>query len=237
MKKAIMLICAFIMFLPIHSKAETANSGRDEIFAALRGGFDAQVSLSEEPRTKQEIKEILNPFFTDDYIGLFWEENVVEENGKYVTYGSDFAQYYIPFYNFSESTEVVQEGNKAYVFEFFPESTEGPVGYDSHYEGLLLTKEDGNWKVSRYLYNQIPESVLNKSAKQVKTKKAAALKNLSSGEESELSGEAEAASLQFQMGMNPISSLFQYAAFLGSNDAGALENLLNSGSEQLALEN
>lgn len=237
MKKAIMLICAFILFLPIHSKAETANSGRDEIFTALREGFEAQLALSEEPRTKQEIKEILNPFFTNDYISLFWEENVVEENGKYLTYGSDFAQYYIPFYNFSESTEVIIEGNKAYVFEFFPASTEGPVGYDSHYEGLLLTKESGNWKVSRYLYNEIPESILSKSAKQINTKKESAFKDLSSVEESELSGKAEAAALQFQMGMNPISSLFQYAAYLGSSDTSLLEDLLNSGNEQLALEN
>lgn len=237
MKKAIMLICVFIMFMPGYSKAETANSERDEIFSALKAGFEAQVSLSEEPRSKQEIKDILTPFFTEDYLKLFWEENVVEENGKYVTYGSDFAQYYIPFYNFSDATEVVKEGNKAYVFEFFPESADGPVGYESHYEGLLLIKEDGNWKVSKYLYNQIPESILKKSAKRVSLEGGAALKTLSSAEESELSGEAEAASLQFNIGLNPISNLFQYAAFLGSSDAGAIEDLFNSGDEQLALEN
>ncbi|RHW31142.1 DUF3993 domain-containing protein [Neobacillus notoginsengisoli] len=225
MKKALVFICALILFMPVYSKAETGRTDRDEILTSLKKGYEAQMSLSEQLRTKKEIDEVLSPYFTDDYKALFWDANVIEENGKYVTYGSDFAQFYIPYYEFSNSTEVVIDQDKAYVFEFFPANTEGPVGYEDHYEGLLLEKEKGTWKVSEYLYNQIPESILHKSAKM---KSETISVNIPPAAKTEISGEAEAASIQFQIGMNPIATVFQYAAFLGSNHSYGFGDLFNN---------
>ena len=94
---------------------------------------------------------------------MFWKENIFDEEGEFVTYGSDFAPYYIPFFQFSNETKVVISPESIYVFEFFPASTDGPVGYDDHYEGVLLKENDGGWKADEYLYDNIPHSILEKA--------------------------------------------------------------------------
>ena len=129
----------------------------------LQDAFQVQVSLSEKTRTKEEIKDLLTPYFTEDYQKLFWVENVFEEEGKFVTYGSDFALYYIPFFQYSDKTKMIISKEIIYVFEFFPANNDGPVGYEDHYEGILLKKENGGWKIDEFLYNNIPESILKKA--------------------------------------------------------------------------
>lgn len=143
-------------------KAETKLPSKHDVFRFLEDAFQVQVSLSELPRTKEEIGSLLNPYFSNDYQRIFLAENLFEEEGKYLTYGSDFPLLYVPFFQYSEETKVIYDDNRIYVFEYFPASTEGPVGYESHYEGLLLKKVDGTWKVDQYLYNDIPKSILDK---------------------------------------------------------------------------
>jgi hypothetical protein len=111
----------------------------------------------------------LNPNFSEKYQNIFWIENIFEEDGKYVTYGSDFAQYYIPFYHFLKQTKVVIGRKQIYVYEYFPAKKEGPVSYNSHYEGLLLKKFSGEWKVDQYLNQAPPKSIL-KSTKKIEKK-------------------------------------------------------------------
>lgn len=234
MKRSLLLISLFMLFMPLYTEAETSGKmGRDEAFSFLRGAFEAQTSLGEELRTREEVDAILDPYFTDGYKKLFLDANLVEENGKYVTYGTDFGQYYIPYYGFSETTQVVTAKNKAYVFEYFPESSEGPVGYDSHYEGLLLEKSAEGWKVSKYLYDEIPESVIAQS-------EAPASEMESSGMSlSDLGGEdkaVEAASIHFQLGVNPIGGLFQYAAFIGEEEGGAGHTLVKLDENEDSIE-
>jgi hypothetical protein len=163
MKKTLLLLLAVLLFIPLSPNAKEKLSTKDEVFDLLQNAFQVQVSLSEKTRTKEEINEILNGYFTKRYQQLFWNENIFEEEGKYVTYGSDFAQYYIPFFQYSDETKVVISTETIYVFEFFPAASDGPVGYDAHYEGVLLKKEDDNWKVDKFLYNDVPNSILKKA--------------------------------------------------------------------------
>lgn len=163
MKKTLLLLLAVLLFLPMSPNAKVKLSTKDEVFDLLQNAFQVQVSLSEQTRTKEEIDELLNGYFTKGYQQLFWNENIFEEEGKYVTYGSDFAPYYIPFFQYSDETKVVILQDKIYVFEFFPAASDGPVGYDAHYEGVLLKKVDETWKVDKFLYNNIPNSILNKA--------------------------------------------------------------------------
>ena len=163
MKKTLLLLFAFLLLMPLSPRAEGDLRTRKEVFAFLKGGFDAQVSLSEQLRTKEEVKSLLNPYFSEMYQTMFWKENIVEEEGKFVTYGSDFARYYIPFYQFSKQTKVVIDSEDIYVFEYFPANTEGPVSYKGHYEGCVLKKIDGQWKVDQYLYKTPPASILEKA--------------------------------------------------------------------------
>jgi hypothetical protein len=158
------LLLSLILFLvPANGFANSDLDGREDVFAFLGKAFDSQVALSEKGRTMEEIEEVLDPYFTEDYKSRFIEENVVGQENEYQTYGTDFAPYYIPFYAFSEKTKVVELENEIYVVEFFPGNTEGPVSYDDHYEGLKLVNEDGNWKVATYLYEEVPQEVINKA--------------------------------------------------------------------------
>ncbi|MFT9597675.1 DUF3993 domain-containing protein [Mesobacillus sp.] len=162
--KLLFLILSVLLFLvPANAYAKSELQGREEVFEFLGKAFDSQVSLSEKSRTMDEIEGVLDPYFTEGYKSRFIEENVVGQENEYQTYGTDFALYYIPFYAFSEKTKVVEMENEIYVVEFFPGNTEGPVGYEDHYEGLKLVKESGNWKVADYLYDKVPQEVINKA--------------------------------------------------------------------------
>lgn len=163
LKKTLILFFAFLLVMPLSPKANGELNSREEVISFLKDGFQAQVALSEKLRSKEEVKELLNPFFTERYQQQFWKANVVKENNQYVTYGSDFAEYYIPFYEYSKKTKIVFVKDKIYVFEYFPENHDGPVGYKSHYEGLLINNDKGNWKVDQYLFDNIPKSIIEKA--------------------------------------------------------------------------
>lgn len=171
MQKALLLVLAIFLFFPIHTMAAERLESREEVLNFLKKAFQAQVSLSEQERNLEEITGILTPYFSNEYLNLFLSENLVETNGQFITFGSDFAQYYIPFFHFSSKTKVIKDGSRIYVFEHFPASGDGPVTYDSHYEGLLLEKMAGQWKVKEYLYDNIPKHILGKSSSSFKTKK------------------------------------------------------------------
>ncbi|MDP4163804.1 MAG: DUF3993 domain-containing protein [Bacillota bacterium] len=163
MKKLLLLLFVFCLFIPLSPKAKMELKTRSDVFSFLKDAFHAQVALSEKGRSMAEIKKIVDPYFSDEYQKVFEKENIVKVKGKYITYGSDFARYYIPFYKFSDKTRVVFKKNKIYVFEYFPESKAGPVGYKSHYEGILLEYKSGNWKVSKYLFDKIPSNIIRES--------------------------------------------------------------------------
>jgi hypothetical protein len=162
-KLLFLFISSLLFLVPANAFADSDLDGREDVFAFLGKAFDSQVSLSEKGRTMDEIEAVLSPYFTEEYKSQFIGENVVGQENDYQTYGTDFAPYYIPFYAFSEKTKVVEMENEIYVVEFFPGNTEGPVGYEDHYEGLKLVIEDGDWKVAQYLYDEVPQEVINKA--------------------------------------------------------------------------
>jgi hypothetical protein len=163
MKKTLLMLFIVLLLIPLSPNAKENSSSKKEVFSMLQNAFQVQVSLSEQTRTKKEINDLLDPYFSESYQKLFWDENVFEEEGKFVTYGSDFALYYIPFFQYSDETKMIISQDSIYVFEFFPSNSDGPVGYEDHYEGILLKKENGGWKIDEFLYNNIPDSVLEKA--------------------------------------------------------------------------
>ncbi|WLR53668.1 DUF3993 domain-containing protein [Mesobacillus subterraneus] len=162
--KQLFLVLSLLLFIvPANAYANSDLDGREDVFAFLKKAFESQVSLSEKSRTMKEIEGVLDPYFTKSYKSRFIEENVVGQESEYQTYGTDFALYFIPFYAFSEKTKVVEMENEIFVVEFFPRNTEGPVGYEDHYEGLKIVKVNGDWKVADYLYDEVPQEVINKA--------------------------------------------------------------------------
>lgn len=159
----ILLFSMLVSMIPFTTYAQSDLKGREEVFEFLEEAFHSQVSLSEQDRSLEEIKKVLHPYFTESYSSMFMEENVVGQENSYRTYGTDFAPYFIPFYAFTDKTKVVELEKEIYVLEYFPGNGEGPVSYDSHYEGLKLIKDQDGWKVADYLYDGIPEEVIKKA--------------------------------------------------------------------------
>jgi hypothetical protein len=183
----LLLFSIFVWVQPSNAQAEAEGLERQEVFSLLEEAYDAQVSLSDKGRSMAEIEGILDTYFTENYMSLFINENVVGQENQYQTYGTDFAPYYIPFYGFSEKTKVENFEDAIYVLEYFPGNGEGPVSYQNHYEALKLVNENGSWKVSEYLYDSIPEDVI-KEAYPDKVKETADIagKKVSKSEENHL---------------------------------------------------
>jgi len=174
----LLFLSLLLWVVPVNTYAQSDSMDREQVFEFLGEAFEAQVSLSEQGRSMDEIEGILAPYFTEDYMSLFIKENVVGQENQYQTYGTDFAPYYIPFYAFSEKTKVVDMKDEIYVLEYFPGNGEGPVSYDSHYEGLKIVKENSGWKVEDYMYDEIPEEVINKAYPEKAKKKEVSKVNL-----------------------------------------------------------
>ncbi|MCA1040994.1 DUF3993 domain-containing protein [Bacillus infantis] len=134
---------------------------RGEVLEFLESAFEAQTSLSEEPRSLEEIEAVLDPYFTDSYASLFLQENLSEEGEGNIIYGTDFGLYYIPFFEFTEETKVIIDSEKILVFEYFPGMNEGPAAYPGHYEGIRIEKTDSGWKVAEWLYDEAPRNILS----------------------------------------------------------------------------
>ncbi|MBP2239947.1 hypothetical protein J2Z40_000500 [Cytobacillus eiseniae] len=167
MKQYIIKFILLIVFLnaisPITSaKAEMVPSDQQSVFQFLQDAFHAQVTLSEKPRSMKEIKEILSPYFIESFTAEFLKENLESENGKYITYGTDFPIYYIPFFLYSEETKIVQADDHVYIYEFLSQFDEGPVSYDDHYEAVRLDFVEGEWKVAEIYYDGIPSEILER---------------------------------------------------------------------------
>jgi hypothetical protein len=139
--------------------SEDSIQEEGEVLEFLQSAFMAQVSLSEKGRSLNGVRSILEPYFNESFIQLFLNENIVEESGQYLTYGSDFAPYYIPFYSYSDKTKVVNHHDSIFVVEFFPTVTEGPVNYEGHYEAVELEVTEKGLKVTKIWYENIPEAV------------------------------------------------------------------------------
>ncbi|PLR97466.1 DUF3993 domain-containing protein [Bacillus sp. T33-2] len=218
------LLAILVLIVPVQPSAETTLSDRESVFEFLGQAFEAQVSLSEKDRTAAEVDQVLQPYFTNRYKQMFIQENVISTGGSYRTYGSDFAPYFIPFYAFSDATKVVHMDNEIYVLEYFPASDEGPVSFDSHYEGIKLVKEKGEWKVADYFYDGLPDKVIQK-----------AYPNAVASEKTYIYQPAAdlfspAASLA--LGMSPMSSLIQYGTLIGSKSPETIFSYLDTSRVQ-----
>ncbi|UII57225.1 DUF3993 domain-containing protein [Cytobacillus spongiae] len=156
----IMLFFGIFFLFPSNYSAKEIDERKD-MFKFLQSAFEAQVSLSEKERSMEEVNKVLSPYFSKEYSELFLEENLHSFNGQFITFGTDFAFFYIPYFSYTDDTKIVREDNLVYVFEFFPANNEGPVSYSDHYDGLLLEETSEGVLVTKKLYNDVPEDILS----------------------------------------------------------------------------
>ena len=126
---------------------ELEESSREAVLKHIQKAFDSQVSLTETPRSKEEIKRILSTYFENDFIEKYMQENVHALDDQFIVFGTDFPMYTIPFFTYDENTKVFEYASERIVFEFFPASSEGPVAYDDHYEVVKLRNTPKGWKI------------------------------------------------------------------------------------------
>ncbi|MBS4189035.1 DUF3993 domain-containing protein [Bacillus sp. FJAT-49705] len=164
MKKIVFRFLSYMVLIslifPSKIMAESDFSNEKEVINFVQAAFQAQVELSEQPRTIKEINELLSPYLTKEYQKLFLNENLHSVDDRYITYGTDFPLFYIPFFSYSDKTKIVWDHEKIYVIEFFSENDEGPVSYDNHYEGVSLEKIDNSWKVSGIYNDDMPDQII-----------------------------------------------------------------------------
>ncbi|WP_169908400.1 DUF3993 domain-containing protein [Metabacillus halosaccharovorans] len=137
---SLLIIAILLVFSHPVFASDLGSLNRENILSHLQDAFKAQQSLSEKPREKAEMVQILSEYFNKDITNQYLKKNLFEEDGKYIVYGTDFPIYVIPFFTYDEKTKIVEENDQIVVYEFFPASNDGPVSYDDHYEWVKLTK-------------------------------------------------------------------------------------------------
>ena len=142
------------------SQTQASTFNKNQALSVVKDAFNTQVSLSEKARTKKQIQKNLSQYLSNDLTQSFIKENVVEVDGGYQTFGSDFASYYIPFFSYDENTHVKYNDGKWYIWEERKGVKEGPVSAPAGVEAVILTEEEGKWKVSEITYD-LPDAILS----------------------------------------------------------------------------
>ncbi|MGN1401888.1 MAG: DUF3993 domain-containing protein [Bacillus sp. (in: firmicutes)] len=150
------LVC---MCLLLTGGVLTSADDQNEIYKeTVRKGEEAQWQMTDGALlTEEEVKDRMDPLFTDKFIDQFLNEGMMEDNGRYFIPGSDFPVHFIPHFEYGKEMKYREDGNQMVLYEEFPAFNEGPVSYNAHYEAVYLVFEDEQWKVDRIDYEYEPE--------------------------------------------------------------------------------
>ena len=153
MKKRLYLVPLLVSIIFTFGTYASANGTKmSEAFfiEQTRQAGEVQFKLAEDGNSYDEIHNILAPFFTPDFIDAFIKEIMFEENDLYYTIGTDFAPLYIPYFTYDDQTKVkiTNDSMQVIVYQFFPKSTDGPVGYDDHNAAVIYELMNDEWRIS-----------------------------------------------------------------------------------------
>ncbi|MGY3715035.1 DUF3993 domain-containing protein [Sutcliffiella cohnii] len=153
-KKVVVFSSCIILLFVINSPRILANEylTEEEVIHFVKNASNAQLSLTEKNRSLQEVEAILNPYFSNLYIQYFLEEHLQKERGGYRTSGTDFTIFYVPFFTYTDQTEIIydEQESSIHIIEFFPKDLEHLSLYEDHYESITMRKMDDEWKITQY---------------------------------------------------------------------------------------
>ncbi|NLP50887.1 DUF3993 domain-containing protein [Bacillus sp. RO1] len=163
----IIAIITIIFFGSSYASAEQSPEDH-EVYSFLKDAFQLQISLGEKHHSLEEIDQLLNPYFTKEYQQSFLKEHLFKEEAGYITYGTDFPAYYIPFFSYDEETKVIKgQDGELIVYEFFATEEDMPSLYDDHYEYVKIQETSSGWKVMDYGFEyETPEFVRSNEQEQ-----------------------------------------------------------------------
>ncbi|MEK3805106.1 DUF3993 domain-containing protein [Bacillus sp. FSL H8-0547] len=155
MKLLLSTLVALIVFLGYgHAGSAEELLTEEQSVQAVQKASEVQAALTEKERPLNEIKAMMEPYFTHSFIETYVKENVKETENGYIVYGSDFTPYSMPYFNYDEEMTFGAEKNTHKLFQFFPAEEEGPVSYDDHYEAVLFVKENGGYKIDDVVFSE-----------------------------------------------------------------------------------
>ncbi|WP_456271714.1 DUF3993 domain-containing protein [Bacillus sp. AK031] len=154
-RKVSAVLLAAILCMAFINQATALDKGA--LTETVKRAFEKQVSLSEKPRTMEEVEAVMDTHFTSEFRDKFILENVIQTDEGFQTFGSDFAAYYIPNFQYGEKTKTVKKGEAIYLYEYFTYD-DGPVYFEDGYQAVKLVKQDGVLKVDD-IYYSLPEEV------------------------------------------------------------------------------
>ncbi|MEM5017722.1 DUF3993 domain-containing protein [Metabacillus indicus] len=167
MKLLLSTLVALILFLGYgHAGSAEELLTEEQSVQAVKEASELQAALTEKERPLNEIKAMMEPYFTHAFIEKYVKENVKETENGYIVYGSDFTPYSMPYFNYEEDLSFGAENNTHKLFQFFPAEEEGPVSYDDHYEAVLFVKENGEYKIDDVIFSETEPKTESPEVKQ-----------------------------------------------------------------------
>lgn len=206
-KKAAFAMClSFLFGFTYSAQGHAQTISKESVTGIVEEAAAKQSNLMEGTYTGEEIEEMMQPSFTDQFINVFMGETMFEEDGFFQMLGTDFAPHIIPPLESDAELEecVAGEGDRICLYRYFPAFNDGPVGYESHYEAVILENEDGKWKIDGIDYDYMPKSDQNEP------ETAAVTAAGQIGMPSDLAADHQDASF-FQ----PLATLFSVFSFIG----------------------
>jgi hypothetical protein len=146
--RAMFVVMLFVVF----AQPAQAEIDRQGVFEFLQDAFSAQLELTTTVRSMDEIYDILDPYFTNEYQSLFLDRHLYEEEDGYIIYGTDVFDYVVPFFSYNEDTKLSMSTNEIVAYERFEAFTEEHTSRDDHFIGVRLTNTESGWKISEYIH-------------------------------------------------------------------------------------
>ncbi|CAM4035154.1 DUF3993 domain-containing protein [Bacillus manliponensis] len=118
---------------------EEGEVNREEIFATIQKGYEAQFSIRNKGLSMDQMYDKLSSYFTDNFLQVFTDENSTnaKQSGEYL-----FPTREAPF-SFQAETKVVQDKKYGLLYVYEKNKNE-------RYQIVTLQKEGEKWKIAGY---------------------------------------------------------------------------------------
>ncbi|WLR52120.1 DUF3993 domain-containing protein [Bacillus tianshenii] len=143
-------VLILLSFQPVIHGLTSNMQTEEEVYQFLQQAMEAQNSLHDEYRAKEDVAQLLEPYFTSEFADLFMERHVFEFDQGWIALGTDVMDYYIPNFDYGDQTVMRQNEEEVLVYHFVRAESFGPVTWPDHYESITLQKGEDGLKVMTY---------------------------------------------------------------------------------------
>jgi len=147
----------FISFFAFHfiGLGKVNKVDREEVFALLHTTRNIQEEFTNKYYTYEQLYNKLSPFVTDSFFQAFTDTHITQTSKGYIALGTDVNGLYIPKFSYSNGTKISydEQNDLIYIYEKMPNINDAS-NHPSHYEYVVISKEDNKLKVSGILQSK-----------------------------------------------------------------------------------